>query len=101
MCVIGIVVLFISIGLSGCEETLKITGDTHQVKIIDFSVITQWYIPGYGTYQSYSKSGFYKNYPAEAYNPRYIIKGTLQNIAGEDLNEILITAFFVILIMIN
>ncbi len=67
---------------------------TNQIKITDISVTTQWFIPGYGTYQSYSKSGFYKNYPSQAYNPRYIIKGTAKNIAGENLYEIIITALF-------
>ena len=94
MCVIGIVVILICVGLSGCEETYQVTGDTNQIKIIDVSVTTQWYIPGYGTYQTYTKSGFYKNYPAQAYNPRYIIKGTAKNIAGENLNEIIIKALF-------
>ena len=94
MWVIGIVVLLSCVGLSGCEESNKVTGDTNLIKIIDVSVTTQWYIPGYGTYQTYTKSGFYKNYPAHAYNPRYIIKGTAKNIAGENLNKIIIIALF-------
>lgn len=94
MYVIGIVVLLICVGLSGCEETYKVTGDTNQIKLSDISVTTQWHIPGYGTYQTYTKSGFYKKYPTQAYNPRYIIKGTAKNIAGKNLNEIIITALF-------
>jgi hypothetical protein len=91
---LGCVFLFICLGLSGCEESLNVTGDFNKVKIIDYSVSTQWYIPGYGTYQSFTKSGFYKNVPAEAYNPRYIVIGKAKNIAGEDLNSIIITVIF-------
>ena len=87
----SIVIIFLSIGLSGCQEEIKVYGDIDQVEITDYSVTTQWYIPGYGTYQNYSKSGFYKHYPETSYKPRYIVVGTAKNIAGRNLDEIEIT----------
>jgi hypothetical protein len=92
--ILASIILFICIGLSGCEESLKVTGDFDKVTIIEYTITTQWYIPGYGAYQSFSKSGFYKNVPAEAYNPRYVVKGKAKNIAGEDFDSILITIIF-------
>ncbi len=89
-----ITVLLLAVGLSGCEETVEVTGDTDKVEITDYSVITEWYIPSYGTYHSYTKSGFYKHYPANAYEPRYIVRGTVKNIAIEGLDQIIITVLF-------
>ncbi|UCF13333.1 MAG: hypothetical protein JSW06_03500 [Thermoplasmatales archaeon] len=57
-------------------------------------MITKWHIPGYGTYQTYSKPGFYKDYPANAYEPRYTVSGTAKNIAGEYLDKTIIDVSF-------
>lgn len=93
--IIGISILLLDVGLSGCfEETVDVTGDADKIEIIDYSVITKWHIPGYGTYQTYSKPGFYKDYPANAYEPRYIVSGIAKNIAGEYLDQIKIVVFF-------
>ena len=92
--VLGIAVLFLAVGLSGCEETVEVTGDADKVEIIDYSVTTKWHISGFGTFQTYSKPGFYKQYPEKAYEPRYVVSGIAKNIAGEDLDQIIITALF-------
>lgn len=91
---VALFALFISIGLSGCEEMVEVTGDTDKVEITDYSVITKWYITNNGTYQSYTKSGFYKNYPVNAYEPRYIVRGTVKNIAIGNLDKVIITVLF-------
>jgi len=80
--------------ICGCQEEIKIFGDTDSVEITDYSVTTQWYIPGYGVYQNYSKPGFYKNFPDSAYNPRYIIRGTAKNIAGRILEDVIISVSY-------
>lgn len=92
--ILGIVVLLICVRLSGCEETIEVTGDTDKVEIIDYSVTTKWHIPSYGVYQTYSKPGFYKRYPANAYEPRYIVRGTVKNIAIGNLDQVIITVLF-------
>lgn len=84
----SLVVIILLIVLSGCQEEIKAYGDIDQIEITDYSVTTQWYIPGYGTYQNYSKPGFYKHYPETSYNPKYIVIGTAKNIAGRNLDEI-------------
>ena len=92
---VGITFLLLAVGLCGCNvQPVEITGDTDKVEIIDYSVTTKWHIPGYGASQSYTKSGFYKGYPQNAYEPRYIVSGTAKNIAGEYLDQIIITVFF-------
>jgi len=82
------------IRLSGCEEIIPATGDIDKVYIIEYTVTTSWYVPRYGTYENYSKPGFYKYYPDNAYKPRYIITGSAKNIAGRNLEQISITVFF-------
>ena len=46
---LGITILLLVLGLSGCEKTVEITGDTDQVEIINYSVTTEWYVPKSGT----------------------------------------------------
>lgn len=79
---------------SGCEERIEVEGETNLVEIIEYSVTTTWHIPGYGTYQTYSKSGFYKDYPENAHNPRYNVSGNVKNIANRYLNKINLTILF-------
>jgi hypothetical protein len=86
-----LLVIFI---FSGCEEKIEVHGETDIVEIIDYSVITLWHIPGYGAYQTYSQPGFYDDYPDNAYKPRYNISGTVKNIAGRSLKEIILTVVF-------
>ncbi|UCD13010.1 MAG: hypothetical protein JSW60_05435 [Thermoplasmatales archaeon] len=93
LAILIIATLLICFCLTGCEEEVEVTGD-NKVDIIDYSVTTKWYIPGYGTFQTYSKPGFYKHYPENAYEPRYIVSGTAKNIAGEDLKQFVITVLF-------
>ena len=78
----------------GCQEEIKIFGDTDSVEITNYSVTTQWYIPGYGAFQNYSKPGFYKNFPDNAYNPRYIIRVTAKNIASRNLEDVVISVSY-------
>jgi len=87
VCWSTVFVLLVVISI-GCQEEIKIYGDIDKVEITDYSITTQWYIPGYGAFQNYSKPGFYKYYPDTAYNPRYITTGTAKNIAGRNLKNV-------------
>lgn len=90
-----IIVFIISIvGMSGCEEIIPATGDIDKVEIIEYTVTTTWYVPRYGSYENYSKPGFYEYYPDNAYKTRYIVEGIAKNIARRNLDQILITVFF-------
>ena len=118
--IIAIAVLLLAVGFYVCKERVEVSGDTDKVEITNYSVTTKWYIPNSGTeqryivgetakilsggyldkiiinvlYQSYSKSGFYKDYPEETCESIYIINGTAKNIAGEMLNYVVIIARF-------
>jgi hypothetical protein len=81
------IILFI-LSFCGCQEEIKVYGDIDKIDITEYSLSTQWYIPGYGAFQNYSKSGFYEHFPSGAYNPRFIVKGTAKNIAGRNLDQI-------------
>ena len=120
--ILGMAILLLFEGLSGCIDTIDINGDTEGVKIINYSVTTEWYVPvsgieqkiiegetakllsqGYldkiiinilSRFQKFSRSGFYLDYPEKACKQRYIIQGTITNIAGKKLNYVIIDAKF-------
>lgn len=89
-----IFLIILNLYFCGCQEEKKVFGDNDKVDITDYSVTTQWYIPGYGAFQNYSKPGFYKHFPETAYNPRYIVKGTAKNIAGRNIENVIILISF-------
>jgi len=95
--IIGIVVLLVTVGLSGCQETKTAykpptSGDTDKVELLNCTIET------YGT-TSLSQSqtiklgdGFIHN---NTYNyTYYLIKGTIKNIGNYILHDILITVNF-------
>jgi len=76
--------LLLVFGLSGCIEEIGETG-TDKIKLLVYSVETQ------------KKSGYEKIadgfvYSEEAY--RYVVSGTVKNVAGEMLNHVKITVKF-------
>jgi len=101
--VIGIVILLLAVGLSGCTENADVSGDISKVDLVDYEVKTIWYTlgdenperPGSFPVVENERDGFYHNYPNEQYTePKYQISGTIKNIAGEMLDRIDITAKF-------
>ena len=97
--VLGIAVLLICVGLSGCEESDKnndvdVTGDTSEIELLGYNITTTWWVVVYGGSEKYEKSGFYHGYPSDAFNKQYKISGTVKNIAGKTLDKVNITANF-------
>jgi len=77
--VIGMVLVLLVVGLSGCNESNFVSSE---VEIVNYTVVTKWnvYTGGSGTY-TYYKPGFYHDYPENA-QTSYIINVTLKNNAG-------------------
>jgi hypothetical protein len=86
--IIGIVTILVSVGLSGCNES-QTSGDSSKVQLVDYTVETYGWDYGY----QYKKigDGFVHNVYDQG---RYVIKGSIKNIAVEMLNTIKITANF-------
>ena len=102
--ILGIVVLFICVGLSGCEEKTgnggDTTGDTSKVELVSYDVKTTWQEPTkysenwndpYDYVEKQQEGFFHISHPDSRYE-RYTITGTVRNIAGYKLDEIMITA---------
>jgi hypothetical protein len=89
--ILGIVVLLLAVGLSGCDKSNFVSSE---VEIVNYTVVTKWnvYTGGSGTY-TYYKSGFYHDYPENA-QTSYIINVTLKNNAGRLLPIIYIYVNF-------
>lgn len=86
--IIGMAVLFICVGLSGCNEiNLDIGG--LGVEVIDYNVVTRWAAPnpeGWGVID-YEEPGFYHNISKEIpSNYYYKISGTVKNNAGRKID---------------
>ena len=71
--IVGMIVLLITIGLSGCNETDKTKGDTDKVELVNYNVET---LKGVGLNECKS------------------IKGTVKNIAGTLIDKITINVKF-------
>jgi len=83
--IIGIIALLVSGGLSGCTERLSDTksGNADKIELVSYSVETEFH----GMEKA---KDFVNNQNAT----RYIVNGTLKNIANEDLTNICIIAYF-------
>jgi hypothetical protein len=95
---IGIVLLLLVVGLSGCNETLNYI-DEDLIEISDMSVVTKYRSREEieGSYQEVAiiKDGFYhdvKPSPLEIWDLRYEISGTVKNVAGRKLDKIIVSA---------
>jgi len=100
--VIGMTLMLLAVGLSGCTEQSNVIGDTDKVKITDYEVETNWL--NYDNFIFYNKSNFYHNYPLDSYYNYsfhdkapivwYSVSGHVMNIAGEFLDVIIVNAKF-------
>ena len=92
--VIGIVLLLLVVGLSGCNESSNY-GDEDLVEIYNVTVKTKWN-EGYLTdVKNFEEDGFYHGVSADdenVWNLIYLISGTVKNIAGKKLNYIKVSA---------
>ena len=97
--IFGILLVLITVVLSGCTQTKDLTGqtsdatgDTDKVEITNYNVTTTWYIVG--EMEQHAEPGFYHDYPEDAHVTTYTVEGAVKNIAGEYLDQINITAVF-------
>ena len=88
--VIGMVTLLLAFGLSGCVEQ-ETSGNIDEVELVSYFVETQKW-EGVNNSYTYEKIGNGFIHSEDAY--RYVITGTLKNIAGELIDNIKITANF-------
>ncbi len=88
--VIGMVTLLLAFGLSGCVEQ-EASGNIDEVELVSYFVETQKW-EGVNNSYTYEKIGNGFVHSEDAY--RYVITGTLKNIAGEVIDNIKITANF-------
>ncbi|MCJ7572231.1 MAG: FxLYD domain-containing protein, partial [Candidatus Thermoplasmatota archaeon] len=72
--IVGIIVILLTVGLSGCNQSTETKGDTDKVELVNYTVETKAY--GLNT-------GYYK-----------IVKGTVKNIGGTYINTIGIGVYF-------
>jgi len=81
--IIGVAVLLVCVGLSGCNEQGETFGDTNKVELVSYKV---------ETYDGNTLLGedFIHNEGADNYR----IKGTIKNIAGYKLSRVTITVKF-------
>lgn len=100
---IGIILVILFVGLSGCNELDKlsnnISGDEGLVEIHNVTVETRWLISqGFGSPSlDYTENGFYHGVNASddgVYMLKYMISGTLKNVAGRKLSHITIRGKF-------
>ena len=89
--VIGMVTLLLAFGLSGCVEQETSGNIIDEVELVSYSVETQKW-EGVNNSYSYEKIGNGFIHSEDAY--RYVITGTLKNIAGEVIDNIRIIANF-------
>ena len=80
---IGIILIFVCVGLSGCNERQSLS-DTDEVELVSYSVVTR------DEQGNKIGDGFVHNDDAN----RYRVTGTVKNIAGRNLDRITITARF-------
>jgi hypothetical protein len=87
--IIGILTLFVTAELSGCQES-QTSGDTDKVQLQDYTIETYY---NYGSLNIEKLGdGFIHN---NSYTNRsYLILGTVKDIAGEMLNNLVITLNF-------
>ena len=88
--VIGMVTLLLAFGLSGCVEQ-ETSGNIDEVELVSYSVETQKW-EGVNNSYSYKTIGNGFIHSEDAY--RYVITGTLKNIAGEVIDAVRIIANF-------
>lgn len=91
-----IALMVVSVGLlSGCTQNGDVSGDTSKVELVSYDVKTTWRTGTYSSdIQNHEQDGFYHDIPSDAYSMKYIITGTVKNIAGKMLNSVKITAKF-------
>jgi len=94
--IVGIVILLLVVGLSGCEELTgngDVSGDTSKVELLDYNVISTW-VTGAWTLnrQEHEQNGFFYDDSSDASNHEYKITGTIKNKAGYKLERIVVTA---------
>jgi len=80
---IGIILIFVCVGLSGCNERQSLS-DTDEVELVSYSVVTR------DEQGNKIGDGFVHHDDAN----RYRVTGTVKNIAGRNLDRITITARF-------
>ncbi len=90
---LGIVILLICVGLSGCEETTNnggTTGDTAEVELVNYKIETFGADMGFKP----EKIGDGFIHSEKAKNGYYKITGTIKNTAGRMLNNITVKVDF-------
>jgi hypothetical protein len=90
----SLIIVLSAIILSGCNEQDN-SIDIEKVELLNYNITTEWTITNStdNTTEYYEESGFYHNITEEA-QAKYIINGTIKNIAGKKLMRIRITAKF-------
>jgi len=73
--VTGIVVILITIGLSGCNESGQTAGDTDKIELVDYDVET-------------------KSIAVNTYDDYKLVSGTIRNIAGEPIHKVTVSVKF-------
>lgn len=83
--IVGIIVLLIAVGLSGCNE--QTNQGINGIQITNVEITTHWQTGGVwaGNKQFHEVSGFYHDYPVDSDTvlTYYLINGTVINNAGE------------------
>jgi len=98
--VIGIVVLLLVVGLSGCnefwEQSNNISGYENLVEIYNVTVETRWNTyPSFGNTIHHTENGFYHGVNVSDDDVGmliYMISGTVKNVAGRKLSSVKVTA---------
>lgn len=90
--ILGIAVLLICVGLSGCEEISDSlsSGDDELVEFSCWEVTTEWYT---SHTDIEVKDSFYHDYPDDR-RISYVVRGKVKNIAEKPFDRINITAYF-------
>ena len=92
---LGIVVMLICVGLSGCEElTTNLNSESKDlVEFTNYKVTTEWYQGNYMAREYVIKEGFYHDFPGGE-TVYYYISGNVKNIADKPIDRVTIVANF-------
>ena len=95
--IVGIAVLLLAVGLSGCNENMNSGKVGNQdIEILNYNVTTHWTILERGKFTYVVEQGFYHNMPNNTYGHEtyYKISGTVKNIAGRNLDSVRLDCIF-------